>query len=483
MHATLRERTILLLVFCAALFVASFASAAEILFTPATGSFGVGDEFAIKVTLSPGGESVNAADGSIKFDPALLTVKSISKDGSAFSLWTAEPAFSNSAGTINFSGGTPTAFSGNGTVITINFSAKAVGTAALSVTSGSVLAADGLGTDVYAKGADGSITVTEASASSSGSDEVAPEDAKPILPAITSLTHAKDDMWYATSTIDFAWKTSADVTEVRVGLSNDPEATPDTTLKADVTGHAYTDIADGVWYVFAQFKNEFGWGDIATKKIQIDTVPPDEFDFLLVEEEPPKFTFAATDATSGIDRYEIRFGETTVGTVKASDTGEASAPVPVQEGGPQKVTVRAIDKAGNIREVSKDLELPAVAKASAKKGGEEEEKESIITVERVLLLLFAMAIGGLVTWNVYTRKGIMQDKARYLHEVSLVRDKNDKIFSAMREEFEHMVDKLSPQPQLTPQERDFLEEIKEALDISEEVVDSSMEELKKTIRG
>jgi hypothetical protein len=64
-----------------------------------------------------------------------------------------------------------------------------------------------------------------------------------------------------------------------------------------------------------------------------------------------------------------------------------------------------------------------------------------------------------------------------------VREKNDRIFTAMREEFEQMVQDFDEKPQLTPQERDLLEGIKEVLEISEGLLDSSLEELKKEVRG
>src|SRR5690242_6223558 len=89
--------------------------AADILLSPDTLSFPSGQEFSLKVTVDPGSDKVNAADGSLSFDPSILSVSNISKDGSVFSLWTADPTFSNSAGTISFSGGTPTAFSNKGT--------------------------------------------------------------------------------------------------------------------------------------------------------------------------------------------------------------------------------------------------------------------------------------------------------------------------------------------------------------------------------
>jgi hypothetical protein len=53
----------------------------------------------------------------------------------------------------------------------------------------------------------------------------------------------------------------------------------------------------------------------------------------------------------------------------------------------------------------------------------------------------------------------------------------------MREEFEQLIQDFDIKPQLTPEERDLLESIKEVLDISEELVDTGIEDLKKQLRN
>ncbi len=86
---------------------------------------------------------MNAVSGAISF-PKNLTVSSVSKANSIISLWTVEPTFSNSAGTVNFEGIVlnPGFTGDNGKVMSITFTAKSSGIAAVSYTSGSVLAND-----------------------------------------------------------------------------------------------------------------------------------------------------------------------------------------------------------------------------------------------------------------------------------------------------------------------------------------------------
>ncbi len=477
------------------------ASAADLLFSPVTGNFGVGKEFSVQVSLNPNGTSVNAADGEILFDKDLLSVSSISKDSSVFSLWTADPAFSNTAGTIQFSGGTPTAFTTQGTILTIKFKGKAEGSAKTSFTKGSVLAADGKGTNVYSKGNEGSFVIVAAAAEPPPPPKAEPAvqdepevavdvegDASitPIAPVLNSNTHQKPDLWYGTSTVHFTWKPPADVTGVRTLLSQKEDDKPTVVQKPTATDQKIEGVADGVWYFYAQFRNEFGWGEVAKRKVQIDTVQPDEFSVTLAtvgEGEPPKFAFKSTDALSGLDHYDLKIGDGAVLSIREQDMTNGLYPVPTQEGGVRIVLVKAYDKAGNFREAQAELDLPKVEKASAKGAEDPLANQSPWTIERMLLIAFALTTGGLVAWNMHSRQTGQQDHGQLLQRVLEVREKNDRVFSAMREEFEQLINEFDPKPQLTTEERALLEEIKEVLDISEGLMDTAIEDLKKLVRA
>ncbi len=503
---SIRTRILRLVLFLGALLVVfpAVSHAAELSLSPASGTYGVGKEFSIKVMVDPGTEKVNASDGSLSYDKDLLSISSFSKDGSVFSLWTAEPSFSNSEGTFAYSGGTPTAFTAKGTILTIKFKGKKTGAAKVSFSKGSILAADGKGTDVYTKGGDASFTIEEAASTPEPDPESAADAADesaadasgvdsgppPIAPVVESSTHAKPDSWYGTSTAIFTWDPPPDVNGVRVLLSDKDEQTPTKVLKGVATSTIEKGIKDGTSYFYVQYKNESGWGDIARRKVLVETVKPGEFDVALLEAADetavPKLSFKAEDALSGIDRYEIYFGETLVASVALKDMTDGAYPVPAQEGGPQTVRVKAYDMAGNWSEAKRELTLPKVLKPSAKKAADEAAAvppAPLWTIERILTILFAFIIGGLASWIYNMRKTAQEDRLKILKRVAEVADKNDRVFSAMREEFEQMVNDFDKRPQLTPAERDFLEEIKEVLDISEELVDTGIDDLKKMIRG
>ena len=78
--------------------------AATLNFSPPSGSYNVGNTFSVNVNVDSSDQAMNAASGIVSFPWDKLEVVSISKTGSIFSLWPAEPSFSNSAGTVNFEG-------------------------------------------------------------------------------------------------------------------------------------------------------------------------------------------------------------------------------------------------------------------------------------------------------------------------------------------------------------------------------------------
>lgn len=474
----------------------ALASAATLSLSPATGSYAAGKQFTATVKLDPGTDTVNAADGTVSFDPKVLSVVSVSKDGSVFSLWTDDPTFSNTDGTINFSGGSPKPISTAGTVISITFKAANQGTGKVSVTKGSVLAADGKGTDVYAPGGtDGSYTVTAAApdptpaasdTAGSGSLDGAVSDTAvgppPIAPVVTSSTHPKPDSWYGTTTAEFDWKAPNDVLQVRTAFTQNDSDQPTQILKDSTSTQTVVASADGTWYFAIQYKNDGGWGPVTRMKVNIDTVPPDEFSVALATStDVPKLAFQTKDALAGMDRYEVLFGTTTIGNAKAADVSDGTWTIPPQPGGEEDVTVKAFDKAGNMRAATAHLKIPAVAKPAD--GTEAPKPSSNSILEHIALVLIIIAFGVYISWNMRGKTDAQLDRDRIARHASEMREQNDRIFTAMREEFESLIQNFDEKPQLTEAERALLESIKEVLDVSEGLIDQSLEQLKKEIRG
>ncbi len=154
-----RARIITLLLMVAALGVARFASAASFGISPATGTYEVGKTVTVTVSATSSDKSVNAFSGTIKYPKDVLEYVGVSTGKSVVDQWlppgSKGPSIRTSDGVINFEGVSISGTTGSSELFKVTFKVKKTGTAELSFSSGSILANDGLGTDVltaYGKG-------------------------------------------------------------------------------------------------------------------------------------------------------------------------------------------------------------------------------------------------------------------------------------------------------------------------------------------
>jgi cohesin domain-containing protein len=141
-----------------------FASAATLFVSPATRQVSIGQTFSITVRVNTHGVAVNAIEGTLTFNPAVLQVVSLSKTGSIFDVHVQEPKFSNTAGTVQWAGVILNpGFNGeSGNLLTVNFKEIALGTGQIAMISGAVLANDGSGTNVLTGMSGGTYTIVPA---------------------------------------------------------------------------------------------------------------------------------------------------------------------------------------------------------------------------------------------------------------------------------------------------------------------------------
>lgn len=126
------------------------AHAATLFVTPAEGQFDVGQTFDVIVRVDTKKSVINASEGTLSFNPAYLQVQSIRTTGSIFNLNVQEPEYSNTAGTIRWTGVilNPGYAGTAGNLITVRFQSRQSGTTWVNFSSGAVLANDGSGTNV-----------------------------------------------------------------------------------------------------------------------------------------------------------------------------------------------------------------------------------------------------------------------------------------------------------------------------------------------
>ena len=334
------------------LFSTTVAEAASLAASPGTGVYTAGGTFSVSVLVNTKGKSINAAEGTIKFDSQQLSVVRVSK-GPIFGLWTVEPTYSNSAGTVTFGGGSPAGYKGNaGTVLTITFRARAAGTAKVSFSDGSVLAADGLGTNVLTAMNGGTYTLTAA--------EVVPEPEvieyiapanTPAAPVIASDTHSDPESWYQDNTARLSWTLPADVTAVRTLLDNNSGSIPTKVYGTPINSITLEDLEEGEQYFHLQFQNHEGWGRVAHYRLAIDSTPPAKFIIEPVEKADysnPSQTFklVVEDSGSGIAYYGVQIdnGEP---YQYSDETGSSTITLPELPPGQHSVIIEAFDQADN----------------------------------------------------------------------------------------------------------------------------------------
>lgn len=326
--------------------------AASLRVTPGTGVYQAGATFTARVQVVTAGNPVNAAEGVLSFNPNELAVVSVNRSSSIFNLWVAEPTFSNTAGTISFSGGVPAGYTGSiGDVLSITFRAKNAGSPRVSFSSGSVLANDGRGTNVLTAMNGGTYTIQAASSAPEPERivEYVPPANTPDRPTVTSKTHADPADWHATNTAELAWFVPSDVTAVRTLLSSAPTAIPSKVYETPISSLTLTDLPEGESYFHIQFKNADGWGRVRSYRLAVDTEAPTNVTAQLAStsdiaapEQMIEVIHAAD--TSGIATYRVKIDDAEPYDVVA-DSSLIS--LPVLEPGYHSVILEVIDAAGN----------------------------------------------------------------------------------------------------------------------------------------
>ncbi len=355
--------------FCFLLFFPLLAKAqkASLYLAPSTGTYTVENTFLIQVKVNSGGVAINAAEGTIIFDPNDLEVVRLSKEDSIFTIWVQEPTFSNSLGTINFAGGKPSpGFIGAaGTILNIYFRAKTVGIADVIFSQGSVLADDGKGTNVLGSLGSGNYKLVVKEITSPLSEEKKreilpqPTVGVPKAPVVYSPTHPDENKWYSNDSPIFEWKLPPDVIAISYAIDQNPTTNPKEIFEAK-NSVSFSDLEDGIWYFHVNFKNSYGWGDLTHKKIMIDTKPPLPFEIEVQKKDltdpTPILLFNTTDELSGIEYYQVKIGEGEPIQVRGI-TRSNPFQLPPQAPGKHKIIVRAFDKAGNFSEAKTEIEI------------------------------------------------------------------------------------------------------------------------------
>lgn len=333
-------------------FCTTTVEAASLGLSPSTGVYTANGTFSVRVVVNTDGKPVNASDATLSFNPKELTVVSVNRSSSIFNLWVTEPTFSNSAGTINFSGGVPAGYTGNtGNIMNITFKAASAGTARVTFTSGSVLANDGKGTNILTAMNGGSYTI-QAQTTSPQPEEieyVAPANT-PAAPQIVSITHPDATLWYRAKEAELSWSVPSGVTAVRTLIDQSPTTIPTKVYDDPINKITLADLAEGVSYFHLQFKNGEGWGKVTHYRLATDSQKPSKISISSATADfanpDHTLTVVAEDATSKVTRYSVKV-DAAEPYEYIDKEGKGEIPLLGLTPGYHSVIIEALDEAGN----------------------------------------------------------------------------------------------------------------------------------------
>lgn len=556
------------------------AAGATLFVSPATGSYDVGKNFTVKVLInSGGGVGINAGEGSLKYDSSALLVTAVSKGSSIFNLWTTEPTYSNTAGTITFGGGSPSSYKGTaGEVFSVTFSAKKAGDTNVTFTSGTILAADGKGTNIFAGFGNAKYTLKEAVKKEEPKKEEVKKETPttqvsdnsgllPPLPEITSKTHQETTVWYPNNKPEFIWKLLPDLVGISYVIDNKATTDPGTTMENVVESKIFENTKDGEWYFHLKYKNKAGWSQSAHRKFMVDVTPPESFSITVdtggdTTNPAPRLRFRTKDVASGIDRYTVKV-DNKLEQVKPEEVEKGYYQLTPLEPGERKIEIIAIDKANNTASSSAmfvidPLRAPIISSipklitksedlviqgtsfyprvtvkiyiSSGKNDPEEfttktddsgnwsyfhnsrlvkgnydiwakvvddRGAQSLNSTKNLLTLQSPSLIDQFGIWIIlvlliiimllslyihYLKKNFFEEKTRIKSETTEVKMKLGKIFAALREEVDELMQMADKKPGLSESERRVKEKLQESLDISEEFINKEVEDVEKEIK-
>jgi hypothetical protein len=336
-----------------ALGLAQGALAATLTLSPLSNAASVGQSFTESVYVSSPDQAINASQGVIDFPSDKLEVLSVSTAHSIFPLWVQQPSFSNKDGVVNFQGVIVNpGFQGSaGNIITVTFLARAAGSATISFDSGSVLANDGMGTNILTGMQDATVTLTATPFGGATNPGQGPL-------AITSIPDVGNGAWHNINSIEFLWTLPDGASAVNYAFSTSSDyVLPQNTAQNTVSNVTYGDLSslpDGIWYFSVSAKQNGVWSRATTLAVYLDRTPPEPFTISRTDadltDKQPVFTWATTDQLSGIAHYEVKIGNGDWFDAESIRQGSFYVLPPQSPTNARTLAVRAYDDAGNMRE-------------------------------------------------------------------------------------------------------------------------------------
>lgn len=186
---------------------------------------------------------------------------------------------------------------------------------------------------------------------------------------VFSETHPFSSEWYGNNNPVISWERDIGVTGFSFLLDDKPNTSPLNEIISNETTYTQELSTDGLWYFHIKAFKNGAWGSTEHFLIRVDTTPPAQFtpqvSYLVASPavvERALVSFFTTDNLSGVEKYEVGVIDKSQPITVSPVFVQTESPFQVPLGGEQglQVIVRAIDKAGNIRDTSIDIVRPFI---------------------------------------------------------------------------------------------------------------------------
>ncbi len=305
----------------------------------------------------------------------------------------------------------------------------------------------------------------------------------PGAPVIISTQFPDQQKWYRATDAVFAWGLPGYITAVAAELSNVPDVEPQKTYRPPVSEMTIKadELKEGTQYLLVQFRNAEKWGWYAAYKLMIDNTPPRPFDVSLTihqgEQRGVIASFATVDDVSGLSHFGISLNNGPEEKISAAEARRGHF-LSISGAGTERVTVKAYDLAGNFREASASivtLAPVAIDLASDPVGYAASEPASVLVAVMALLTLL------MFSYMVYERQRYAGGLAELRVETDEVQMEMLKVFSALREEIYDQINAIDRKPRLSKKEKEAIEGLNKALDVSERLLQKEVKDVRKII--
>lgn len=328
----------------------------EVYLSPRSGSFVEGSTFEVPIVIDTKGSNINSVEIRITFSSDILSIVKPLNGNSIIGVWVEPPKYDNTRGTASYVGVIPNGITTqSGFIGTVTFKAIKTGRAVVQVSSQTnILLNDGLGTAT-------NVGLGRAEYS------IIPKAPEGVV--VFSETHPSQSEWYNNNNATIAWEREPNVTGFSFIVDNKPNTIPDDTVDTEDTVTSLSNLSDGLWYFHIKAMKRGVWGTAGHFLVRVDTTPPAAFkpeaSYLLeslTSIDRALVSFFTTDNVSGINRYEIGIIDKNQPVTESPVFVQADSPfqVPITKGSNVEVIVRAVDKAGNVRDQSISVKTPFV---------------------------------------------------------------------------------------------------------------------------